>query len=170
MYLNKGKVLHCNTWHDDLGFLRKRGWRPVTSWRPPWRTPAGAPPRSPARSRCPTTSHSEQRGRWDNSCDLVTLWPSPWPRWWWARASAWVWTTSCPASSTCTAAASASSLGSAAACYSRYSGVSYQHFHSVTLIRRCNTSLMKRMTKRRRQALDARKLPEECFLYSLWLL
>ena len=43
--------------------VRMRGWRPVTSWRPPWRTPAGARPRSPPRSRCPTTSHLGQPGR-----------------------------------------------------------------------------------------------------------
>ena len=92
------------------------------------------------------------------------------PRWLWARVSVWVWTMSCPRCSTCTAAASASSPGSAAACCSRYSGVSFrQWWLSVTLLRKYNTSLMKRMTTRRRQALDGRKLPEVSFLYSLWL-
>ena len=99
-----------------------------------------------------------------------TLFP---PRWLWARVSVWVWTMSCPRCSTCTAAASASSPGSAAACCWRCSGVSWTPcWLSVTLLRKYNTSLMKRMTKRRRQALDGRKLPEfwSNFLYSLWLL
>ena len=89
-------------------------------------------------------------------------------RWLWARVSVWVWTMSCPRCSTCTAAASASSPGSAAACCSRCSGVSWTPcWLYVTLLRKYNTSLMKRMTKRRRQALDGRKLPEvrSNFLY-----